>query len=97
MAELKLRVRAAGMALVVNYEALDAGARRFVGRTFDSSLGPAGGWPADDEPHEVPNREEYRKALRDGSLEAADQATADLAGVKFSAVSAATKTNDHDT
>lgn len=78
-----LCVRARGLALIVNYEALEAGARRFVGRVHDPKLGKNGGWPPDAEPHSVPNRAEYRKAVADGSLWAADEATAKACGVKF--------------
>ena len=69
-----LLVRAVGATLVVNYEALESGARRFIGRTFLASAGPNGGWPASAEPAKVPATAEYLKALRDGSLAPADEA-----------------------
>lgn len=78
-----LLVRAVGATLVVNYEALESGARRFIGRTFLASAGPNGGWPASAEPAKVPATAEYLKALRDGSLAPADEATAQRAGVKW--------------
>ena len=78
-----LSVRARGLALIVNFEALDAGARRFVGRVHDAKAGKNGGWPADSEAHTVPNRAEYRKAVADGALWAADAETARLCGVTF--------------
>ncbi len=84
MAE-SLTVRASGAVLVCNYEALEAGARRFIGRTFLPELGAAGAWPASAEPSKVPVTPEYLKSLRDGSLIAADEATAKLAGIKFDA------------
>lgn len=82
MAGKKLRVKARGTAMVCDYAALDAGGRRFIGRTYDPTLGPAGGWPAAGVV-EVPYRAEYAKAVRDGDLEAADEATALLCGVPF--------------
>lgn len=78
-----LKVRASGAALVVNHEALEAGARRFIGRTHDPKAGKNGGWPADAEPHTVPNRAEYQKSVQDGDLMAADEETAKACGVKF--------------
>lgn len=78
-----LIVRSRGTALVVNYEALEAGARRFIGRKHDPKLGSNGGWPPDSEPHTVPDRAEYRLAMREGDLWPGDQATADLVGVEF--------------
>lgn len=78
-----LRVRARGLALICNHEALEAGARRFVGRSFDPKLGKHGGWPADAEPHTVPNRAEYRANVQEGDLVAADEETAKACGVKF--------------
>lgn len=81
------RVLAKGSALVADRVAQDAGARRFVGRFFDPTVGLAGGWPALEEPTVVPafglHGHEYRRALMDGDLWPADQATADAVGVKF--------------
>ena len=45
-----------------------------------------GGWPASHkpaEPDEMPDRVEYRNALRDGDLWPADKETADLVGIPF--------------
>ncbi len=86
-----LKVRSAPMAMVTNFEALDAKSRRYVGRQFDPSVGeinpetqrPQGGWPLRDEPEEVPFRAEYLQAVREGDLIPADKATADLCGVPF--------------
>lgn len=80
-----LSVRAVGATLVVNYEALEAGARRYIGREFLPGVGAQGGWPASKDAAKVPVTHEYLKSLRDGSLVAADEATAKLAGVKFDA------------
>jgi hypothetical protein len=84
----KLLVRAVGAILVVNYEALAAGARRFIGRTFLDGVGKQGGWPASAEVTSVPVTDEYLKSLRDGSLLACDEATAKAAGVAFDAAAA---------
>jgi len=76
-----LRVRVTG-AFVPNYENLKARPPAVVGRkwiTVDGKLA----LEEVDEPAELPVRAEYLIALRAGDLLAADQATADLAGVKF--------------
>lgn len=78
-----LSVRAVGATLVCNYEALEAGARRFIGREFLPGVGAQGGWPASKDAVKVPVTHEYLKSLRDGSLVAADKATADRAGIEF--------------
>lgn len=85
MAEKKLRVRAHGTAMVVDFGALEAGGRRYIGRVFDATLGPAGGWPAVGDVL-IPYRTEYIRALRQGDLEAADADTAAIAGVALSEV-----------
>lgn len=97
-----LRVLCRGSAMVPDYEAMGAGARRFVGRQHDPSLGDEhvdpdtkqkarqGGFRAlVGEIVEVPDRAEYRLALR-GHLNGgppdlwpADAETAQAAGVKF--------------
>lgn len=87
MAE-SLTVRAAGAALVTNYEAMNAGARRFIGRTFVPDIGVAGAWPAIEEATKVPASAEYLKHIADGALIACDEATAKLAGIKFDAKAA---------
>ena len=93
----KLRVLARGVAMVPHIESYEAGARRFVGRKHDATLGAAfrddqgverrqGGWPPSHspaEPHEVADRAEYRQHVREGDLWPADKATADACGVKF--------------
>jgi len=80
-----LSVRAVGATLVVNYEALEAGARRYIGRDFLPGIGSQGGWPASKDVTKIPVRDEYLKSLRDGSLVAADEATAKRAGIEFDA------------
>lgn len=84
-----IRVRAAGSALVPDFDALDGGLLRFVGRRHNPSLGPNGGWEPLATPVEVPARAEYLQELRAGALEPADEATAKLAGVTFKAASKA--------
>lgn len=81
---MSLKVLARGSALVPRFDADDnAKTRRFTGRTFDPSIGVAGGWPAKSEPEEVPALAEFMFAVRDGDLWAADEATAAACGVKF--------------
>lgn len=91
---MKLRVRASGTALVQDLEAFDAGVRRYIGRQLDPTQGEvykdAEGvqrrqavFVPLDKPQEVPARAEYVRAVRDGDLEAADQATAEYCGVKL--------------
>jgi hypothetical protein len=93
MAE-SLTVRAAGAALVTNYEAMNAGARRFIGRTFVPDLGVAGAWPAIEDVTKVPASAEYLKHIADGALVACDEATAKAAGIKFDAKAAKTAESD---
>ena len=77
-----LRFRAAGTALVPNFEHEAAGIRSFIGRrkciSPDGRLGfePSG-------VAECPFRAEYVKACKDGDLEAADEMTAKACGVDF--------------
>lgn len=83
----KLRVLARGGILVCDHAALDAGARRFIGRHYDASLGDAGGWAHDSDPVEIPSGgphgREYVLAIKDGHLWPADQATATACNVPF--------------
>ena len=78
-----LLVKAAGKALVPDFEALDGGILRFVGRRHDASIGKNGGWVPLDTAVKVPYRAEYLQELKAGALEAADEQTAKLAGIKF--------------
>ena len=94
---MKLRVLARGLAMVPHLESFDAGTKRFVGRKHDRTLGAAfrdengqehrqGGWPPGHhpaQPHELDDRAEYRQAVREGDLWAADEDTARACGVKF--------------
>lgn len=67
------------------------GGRRFVGRTHDPKMGKNGGWPMSAEPeevicdgdHELEMLHDYRQAVRDGDVWAADEATAARFGVTF--------------
>jgi len=81
----KLRVKAAGLALVPDYEAQDAGILRFIGRRHDAKLGVNGGWAPTDAPVEVPFRAEYVQEVQAGCLEACDEETARACGVPFKA------------
>lgn len=78
-----LHVLPAGKALVPDYEALDGGVLRFVGRRHDASIGKNGGWVPVEGSVTVPNRAEYLQELRSGALIAADESTAKAAGVLF--------------
>jgi hypothetical protein len=94
-----LRVLASGSAMVTDFEAQEnpyGFTKRFIGRTHDAQAGeeildPAtkqkvrqGGFRATiGEVVELPNRFEYRQALKHGDLWAADEATAAAAGVAF--------------
>lgn len=80
-----MKVFANGSAMVSDLQALAAGARRYIGRSYDSGLGLAGGWPALMKPQEVPAIAEYVQALKDGDLLPADEETAKLCGVKLAA------------
>lgn len=93
MAE-SLTVRAAGAALVTNYEAMHAGSRRFIGREPVVDVGNAGGWVATAEAAKVPASAEYLKHIADGELIACDEATAKLAGIKFDAKAAKAAESD---
>lgn len=80
-----LHVRAKGKALCPDYEALEGGVLRFIGRRHDPSLRPNGGWVPLDAVVEVPHRIEYLQELRADGLEPADEATAQAAGIPFRA------------
>jgi hypothetical protein len=78
-----LKVYAANTALVTDYEALKSNVRRFIGRTYDATLGQAGGWVPKAEPSEIPDRAEYRQAIKEGDLTPADRETAAACGLPF--------------
>lgn len=79
----ELTVKPAGSALVPDFEALEGGVLRFIGRRHDPSLGKNGGWVPLDAPVSVPYRVEYLQELKAGALLPADEATAKAAGVAF--------------
>lgn len=84
MEKKTLNVKAVGVALVQNFEALEEGSvRRFINRTFDASAGEHGGWIPKEESDKIPDRAEYRHAVKIGDLEAADEATAKCCGVRW--------------
>lgn len=80
-----LLVRASGSALVPDFEALEGGVLRYVGRRHDPSLGKNGGWVPVAEPAQVPHRVEYVQELKAGALLPANEETAKIAGVKMPA------------
>lgn len=86
-----LKVTSAPGALVQNLAALSSNTPRYIGRTFDASEGPHGGWKLSDTPEEVPFCAEYLQAVREGDLIPADKSTAEMCGVKFKAPSSASK------
>ncbi len=83
-----LRVRARGTASVPDFARLERGqSRGFIGRKMvpDPATGLATWQPTDEVvelPNEPPYAAEYLKALRDGDLWAADEATARACGQK---------------
>lgn len=91
MQKKTLRVKSSPQAMVTDFEALAAKVRRYVGRSYDPTLGPidpetnknVGGWPLKDGIDEIPYRPEYVQAVKEGDLIAADKATADMCGVPF--------------
>ena len=87
MAE-SLTVRTSHKAMVNNYEAMNAGARRYIGREPVNDEGLAGGWAPTEAAAKVPASAEYLKHIADGELIACDEATAKLAGIKFDAEAA---------
>jgi hypothetical protein len=58
--------------LVSDYEALDSGVRRYIGYTFNPEHKA---FELELKPVVIPYRAEYMRALRDGDLLAADDAT----------------------
>lgn len=65
---MKIKVRTAPHAMVVDTVALDRGIRRYIGRKFTDSVGPAGGWIEEADPVLVENTADIRQALKDGDL-----------------------------
>ena len=77
-----LLVRARGTALVPSLEHLSANPRVFIGREWCVVDGLAALKPS-DEPVSIPARAEYVRAVKEGSLTAADEDTAKACGVEF--------------
>lgn len=84
-----LTVKAVGSAMVPNYEALDAGILRFVGRRHDASVGPNGAWVGTGEVVTLPARAEYVQEVKAGTLAPCDAETARACGVPFTATKTA--------
>ena len=78
----ELKVQASGTSLVQDYEALESGVRRFIGRQYDASVGVAGGWVPKEEISVIPFRAEYVQAIKDGDLSSDDSETLRLCGIK---------------
>lgn len=85
-----LLVRARGNALVQSIESLNANPRKFIGRKWIEADGRHGS-DVTGEDVEVRNRAEYRACVREGSLWAADEATATECGVAFDPTFGASK------
>lgn len=79
----KLCVRAKGSALVTDYERLDAGVKKFVGRKLVDLSNQEFAFIPTEESELVPDRAEYRRAVCDGELWAASPDTAKKCGVRF--------------
>ena len=91
-----LKVKAVGDALVQNYQALQFGSRRYIGRRHEFNAGKCdfdgcecqdgkvqhSAWVLTGEVEEVPNIREYREEVKLGNLEAADYETAVACGVR---------------
>ncbi len=82
MSPKTLLVRARGNALVQSIEGLSASPRKFIGRQWVEVDGKHGS-DVTGESVEVRNRAEYRACVREGSLWAADEATARECGVTY--------------
>lgn len=78
-----LKVFAQGTFMVPDYEAMEQGKLRFVGRTHDATIGVNGGWIPRLEPVTIKYRAEYIQELRAGTLLPADKETAQFAKVTF--------------
>ncbi len=63
-------------AFVQDFEAMDQGVRRYIGRTFDAE---AKGWRLNENPMRLPILPEYLSALRNGELIPVDDETKALA------------------
>lgn len=85
MQKQTLRVLPVGTALVTDFEAMEHGIRRFIGRQFAPVEDAPGrfGFVPTGQAAEVPLTAEYVRALHDGSLEPADEATARAVGLPW--------------
>lgn len=83
MAAKQLRFYAAGDSLVPDFEALEAGIRRFVGRKHCEVEPGLFGFAPLDEPSTVADRAEYIKSCQAGELLPADAETAKRCDVPF--------------
>jgi len=88
----RLNVWPRGQALVHDFDALDEGHLRFVGRTRDVTIGDplkdrpgerSGAWVPHGQPSSISHRWEHRHALLVGDLLPADEATAKLVGLPW--------------
>lgn len=88
---MTLKVTAAGSAMVPDYEAMECGVLRFVGRKHNPDMGlvrpktadKAGAWVPTGEPVELPYRAEYVAEIKAGTLTPCDAETARACGVPF--------------
>lgn len=83
MTPKKLRFHARGDALVQDFDAMEAGIKRFLGRKYQEVEPGVWGFAPTGEAAEVPYRAEYVKACKEGDLFAADKETAKACGVCF--------------
>jgi hypothetical protein len=81
--KLKVKANPEKTSMVTNFEALDAGIKRFVGWKWDTTLEPRPGFKQHEDVEEVPNRKEYRDCLSCGELLPADEFTANIVGLKY--------------
>mgnify|MGYP001609525648 CR=1 FL=1 len=83
--KLKLLVRARGTASVPDILAMEAGMKRFIGRRPVYDFGPDKvlAFVPTNENQEIPPLFEYKRAVKEGELWAANQETAVECGVVF--------------
>lgn len=80
---MKLLVRARGTASVPDIVAQEAGMKRFVGRLNQYNADGVMALVPTGESHEVPSLFEYKRAVKDEELWAANAETAAFCGVPF--------------
>jgi hypothetical protein len=81
-----IKVWAEGTYLVPDYDAMEQGKLRFIGRYHSPDVGINGGWVPHLEPVTIPYRAEYIQELRAGTLSAGDKETARLAKVQYNPI-----------